>query len=122
MISQKELDHIKKLALDYRASKIFTSWDCYDPNPNNWALNIKCIFLPIGLGAEIKKEHTFFYMPRGGKHELPRPTINGFPCFDQVHCFNKEKEDKLREILVFLDRKDQENLDTITLKEGEKND
>ena len=54
--------------------------------------------------------------------ELPRPTINGFPCFDQVHCFNKEKEDKLREILVFLDSKDQENLDKITLMEGEKND
>ena len=121
MISQKELDHIKKLALDYRASKIFTSWDCYDPDPQAWARNLQLVFLPIAFGG-FKKGHTFFYMPRGGKHEFPRPTINGFPCFDQVHCFNKEKEDKLREILVFLDSKDQENLDEITLTEGEKND
>jgi len=109
-ISKKELQEIKQVARDYRATKIFTSWDCYDPNPHTWALHIKSVFLPIAFGAG-NKEHTFFFMYHGGKHEFPRPTINGYPCFDKVHCWNKEKEDKLREILNAMIKEDEKVLE-----------
>ena len=111
-ISKEELKEIKKLALDYRANAVFTSWDCYDKDPNRWADNLRMIFLPIGLGANIKKEHTFFYCYRNPKHELPKG-FNGFPMFDRVNCFTKEKEEKLIEILKTLETKEQKELDKI---------
>tara|TARA_A100001515_G_scaffold99124_1_gene80016 strand:+ start:157 stop:501 length:345 start_codon:yes stop_codon:yes gene_type:complete len=111
-ISKEELKEIKKLALDYRANCVFTSWDCYDKDPNRWADNLRMIFLPIGLGANIKKEHTFFYCYRNPKHELPKG-FNGFPMFDRVNCFTKEKEEKLIEILKTLETKEQKELDKI---------
>jgi len=112
MVSNKELEKIKKLALDYRANCVFTSWDCYDKDPNRWADNLRMIFLPIGLGANIKKEHTFFYCYRNPRHELPKG-FNGFPMFDRVNCFTKEKEEKLLEILKTLETKEQKELDKI---------
>ena len=111
-ISKEELKEIKKLALDYRANCVFTSWDCYDKDPNRWADNLRMIFLPIGLGANIKKEHTFFYCYRNPRHELPKG-FNGFPMFDRVNCFTKEKEEKLIEILKTLETKEQKELDKI---------
>jgi len=104
MVSNKELEEIKKLALDYRANCVFTSWDCYDKNPKIWADNLRMIFLPIAFGS-MKKEHTFFYCYRNERHELPKG-VDGFPMFDRVHCFTKEKEDKLREILIALEDQD----------------
>ncbi len=111
MITDKELKEIKKLALDYRANCVFTSWECYDENPQRWADNLRMIFLPIAFGC-VKKEHTFFFCYYGEKHELPK-SVNGFPMFDRVHCFTKEKEDKLREILIALEGKDKEVLEKI---------
>lgn len=111
-ISKEELKEIKKLALDYRANAVFTSWDCYDKDPNRWADNLRIIFLPIGLGAKIKKEHTFFYCYRNSRHEIPNG-VNGFPMFDRVNCFTKEKEEKLIEILKTLETKEQKELDKI---------
>ena len=110
-MTNKELKEIKKLALDYRANAVFTSWDCYDKNPKRWADNLRMIFLPIAFGC-VKKEHTFFYCYRNERHELPKG-VNGFPMFDRVHCFTKEKEDKLREILKTLETTEQKELDKI---------
>tara|TARA_R110002020_G_scaffold115035_2_gene264622 strand:- start:6654 stop:6989 length:336 start_codon:yes stop_codon:yes gene_type:complete len=110
-MTNKELKEIKKLALDYRANAVFTSWDCYDKNPKRWADNLRMIFLPIAFGC-VKKEHTFFYCYREERHELPK-NVNGFPMFDRVHCFTKEKEDKLREILKTLETTEQKELDKI---------
>jgi hypothetical protein len=109
-ITKKELKEIKKVALAYRQAQVFTSWDCYDPDPERWALHIKSVFLPIALGGG-RKEHTFFYMYRGQRHEFPRPTINGYPSFDKVHCWNKEKEQKLIEILTAMESEDKKVLD-----------
>ena len=111
MVTKEELKEIKKLALDYRANLVFTSWECYDKDPQKWANNLKMIFIPIAFGC-VKKEHTFFFCYYGGKHELNG--VNGFPMFDKVYCWNKEKEDKLREILKALDGKDKEVLEKIT--------
>ena len=109
-ITKKELKEIKKVALAYRQAQVFTSWDCYDPDPERWALHIKSVFLPIALGGG-RKEHTFFYMYRGQRHEFPRPTINGYPSFDKVHCWDKEKEQKLIEILTAMESEDKKVLD-----------
>ena len=111
MVTKEELKEIKKLALDYRANLIFTSWECYEKDPQKWANNLRMIFMPIAFGC-VKKEHTFFFCYYGGKHELNG--VNGFPMFDKVYCWNKEKEDKLREILKALDGKDKEVLEKIT--------
>jgi hypothetical protein len=111
-ISKEELKEIKKLALDYRANAVFTSWDCYDKDPRRWADNLKTVFLPIAFGCSLKKEHTFFYCHRNERHELPKG-VNGFPMFDRVHCFTKEKEEKLIEILKTLETKEQKELDKI---------
>ena len=111
MVTKKELKEIKKLALDYRANLIFTSWECYDKDPQKWANNLRMIFMPIAFGC-VKKEHTFFFCYYGEKHELNG--VNGFPMFDKVYCWNKEKEDKLREILKALEGKDKEVLEKIT--------
>ena len=73
-------------------------------------MHIKSVFLPIALGGG-RKEHTFFYMYRGQRHEFPRPTINGYPSFDKVHCWNKEKEQKLIEILTAMESEDKKVLD-----------
>ena len=110
-ISKEELKEIKKLALDYRANCVFTSWECYDENPQRWADNLRMIFLPIAFGS-MKKEHTFFYCYREERHELPKG-VNGFPMFDRVNCFTKEKEEKLIEILKTLETKEQKELDKI---------
>ena len=110
-ISKEELKEIKKLALDYRANAVFTSWDCYDKDPQKWADNLRTIFLPIAFGC-VKKEHTFFYCYREERHELPKGA-NGFPMFDRVHCFNKEKEEKLLEILKTLETTEQKELNKI---------
>ena len=48
---KKELDKLKVLALDYRANLIFTSWDCYEKDPNKWAENLRNIFMPIAFGG-----------------------------------------------------------------------
>ena len=50
-MTNKELDKLKTLALDYRANAVFTSWDCYDKDPKKWAENLNIIFLPIGFGG-----------------------------------------------------------------------
>ena len=50
-------------------------------------------------------------MYRGQRHEFPRPTINGYPSFDKVHCWNKEKEEKLIEILTAMESEDKKVLD-----------
>ena len=110
-ISKEELKEIKKLALDYRANAVFTSWDCYDKDPQKWADNLRMIFLPIAFGC-VKKEHTFFYCYRNSRHEIPNG-VNGFPMFDRVNCFTKEKEEKLIEILKTLETKEQKELDKI---------
>jgi hypothetical protein len=110
-ISKEELKEIKKLALDYRANLVFTSWNCYDKDPQKWADNLRAIFLPIAFGC-VKKEHTFFYCYREERHELPKG-VNGFPMFDRVHCFNKEKEEKLLEILKTLETAEQKELNKI---------
>jgi hypothetical protein len=109
-ITKKELKEIKKVALAYRQAQVFTSWDCHDPDPHRWALHIKSVFLPIAFGAG-NKTHTFFFMYRGSRNELPRGTINGYPCFDKVHCWNKEKEQKLIEILTAMESEDKKVLD-----------
>ena len=110
-MTNKELDKLKGLALDYRANAVFTSWDCYDENPKIWADNLRMIFLPIAFGS-MKKEHTFFYCYRNERHELPKG-VNGFPMFDRVHCLTKEKEDKLRDILIALEDQDKIALNKI---------
>ena len=112
MVTKEELKEIKKLALDYRANAVFTSWECYDKDPQKWADNLRMIFLPIAFGC-VKKEHTFFFCYYGGKNQLTK-SINGFPMFDRVNCWNKEKEDKLRKILKALEGKDKEVLEKIT--------
>tara|TARA_B100000029_G_C17418311_1_gene903344 strand:+ start:657 stop:995 length:339 start_codon:yes stop_codon:yes gene_type:complete len=111
LITDKELKEIKKLALDYRANLVFTSWDCYHKNPNIWCRNLQSVFMPLLFGCA-KKEHTFFYMYFGERHQFDR-SANGFPMFDKVYCWNKEKEDKLREILIALEGKDKEVLEKI---------
>ena len=50
-------------------------------------------------------------MYHGQRHEFSRPTINGYPCFDKVHCWNKEKEEKLLEILTAMESEDKKVLD-----------
>ena len=110
-ISKKELENIKQVARDYRATKIFTSWDCYDHDVHTWARNIRCVFLPLAFGID-NKDYTFFYMYHGKGHEMARPTVNGYPCFDKVHCWNKEKEDKLREILQAMISEDEKVLES----------
>tara|TARA_R100001015_G_C4615038_1_gene170992 strand:- start:11 stop:172 length:162 start_codon:yes stop_codon:yes gene_type:complete len=50
-------------------------------------------------------------MYRGSRNELPRGSINGYPCFDKVHCWNKEKEQKLIEILTAMESEDKKVLD-----------
>ncbi len=112
-MTNKELDKLKELALDYRANAVFTSWDCYDKDPKKWAENLNIIFLPIGFGG-IKKsdKYTFFYCHYSQRHQLPSG-INGFPMFDRVQCLTKEKEDKLREILIALEDQDKIALNKI---------
>ena len=51
MVTKEELKEIKKLALDYRANAVFTSWECYDKDPQKWADNLRMIFLPIAFGC-----------------------------------------------------------------------
>ena len=113
-MTNKELDKLKGLALDIRANLIFTSWDCMvDGNPRKSASNIQEVFIPILFGG-IKKgsKFTFFYEYYGKRNQLPSG-INGFPMFIKVHCLTKEKEDKLREILVALEDQDKIALNKI---------
>ena len=110
---KKELDKLKELALDYRANAVFTSWDCYEKDPKKWAENISLVFMPIALGGiDKKKGYTFFYCYYSKRHQFPRG-VNGFPMFDRVHCLTKEKEDKLREILIALEDQDKIALNKI---------
>ena len=88
-ISKEELKEIKKLALDYRANAVFTSWDCYDKDPQKWADNLRTIFLPIAFGC-VKKEHTFFYCYREERHELPKG-VNAFIQLIFSPIITKEK-------------------------------
>jgi len=112
-MTNKELDKLKGLALDIRANLIFTSWDCYEKDPNKWAENLRNIFMPIAFGG-IKKgsKYTFFYDYYNDRNQLPSG-VNGFPTFTRVQCLTKEKEDKLREILIALEDQDKIALNKI---------
>ena len=110
---KKELDKLKGLALDYRANAVFTSWECYNKDPRIWTENISYAFIPIAFGGiDKKKGYTFFYCYYSKRHQLPSG-INGLPMFDTVHCLTKEKEDKLREILIALEDQDKIALNKI---------
>ena len=97
-MTNKELDKLKGLALDYRANAVFTSWDCYEKDPKRWAEHLRMIF-PILAFQKVDEKYTFFYCYYGQRNEFPTGA-NGFPMFTAVHCLTKEKEDKLREILI----------------------
>ena len=112
-MTNKELDKLKELALDYRANAVFTSWECYNKDPRIWTENIRHAFIPIAFGGiDKKKGYTFFYCHYNGRNQFPSG-INGLPMFDTVHCLTKEKEDKLREILTALEDQDKQVLEGI---------
>ena len=110
-MTNKELDKLKGLALDYRANAVFTSWDCYEKDPKRWAEHLRMIF-PILAFQKVDEKYTFFYCYYGQRNEFPTGA-NGFPMFTAVHCLTKEKEDKLREILIALEDQDKIALNKI---------
>jgi len=105
-VKAEELKHLKELALDIRANSVFTSWSCKNVE------ELKRCFMPLAFGLPTKKKFTFFYCKRGGKNEWNR-NVNEKPVFYSVSCLTKKKEEKLKEILVALDKKDHEILNSI---------